>query len=384
MDEDGGDRQVRRRAGVDPRLPRARRRLGRRLPRHRRLGRQERGRRARPLRPPRGHPRPRPGSGTSPGCAARPSCPHALRADFELALLFRRIATVETDVDVGAVDDWYWTGPTRRVRRDRRTARRTGTLTRRAGRRSPTAADRAGPHRGRCHGRDRSRWFNAAHGIGGSRRTAGTRPLGERVGGVRRASCSPTSAPQVVMVEPAAGSPLRAHGLFDYLAGGKRVGRARRRRRRSRRGWPPPTSCSPTARRRGTPPPSTAGPTRRSLVDLSPFGRSGPYAELGRAATSSRGRWAATSTSPGSPDREPIWVPGPQAQLHAGAHAALRRPRRPARARAQRPRPGRRDRRPRRHAHRPRLAGVVVGGVRRSCSPASRSTSSAAPTAGST
>ena len=54
----------------------------------------------------------RPGSGTSPGCVARPSCPHALRADFELALLFRRIATVETDVDVGTVDDWQWTGPT--------------------------------------------------------------------------------------------------------------------------------------------------------------------------------------------------------------------------------------------------------------------------------
>ena len=35
-----------------------------------------------------------------------------LRAEFELALLFRRIATVETDADVGAVDDWEWTGPT--------------------------------------------------------------------------------------------------------------------------------------------------------------------------------------------------------------------------------------------------------------------------------
>jgi len=34
-----------------------------------------------------------------------------LREQFELALLFRRIATVETDADVGAVDDWRWTGP---------------------------------------------------------------------------------------------------------------------------------------------------------------------------------------------------------------------------------------------------------------------------------
>lgn len=35
-----------------------------------------------------------------------------LREQFELALLFRRIATVETDAAVGTVDDWRWTGPT--------------------------------------------------------------------------------------------------------------------------------------------------------------------------------------------------------------------------------------------------------------------------------
>lgn len=34
-----------------------------------------------------------------------------LRSSFELALLFRRIATVETDAEVGAVDDWRWRGP---------------------------------------------------------------------------------------------------------------------------------------------------------------------------------------------------------------------------------------------------------------------------------
>ncbi len=34
-----------------------------------------------------------------------------LREHFELALLFRRIATVETDADVGTVDEWRWTGP---------------------------------------------------------------------------------------------------------------------------------------------------------------------------------------------------------------------------------------------------------------------------------
>ena len=34
-----------------------------------------------------------------------------LRDQLELALLFRRIATVETDVEVGTVDDWAWRGP---------------------------------------------------------------------------------------------------------------------------------------------------------------------------------------------------------------------------------------------------------------------------------
>jgi 5'-3' exonuclease len=37
-----------------------------------------------------------------------------LRDNLELALLFRRIATVETDVEVGTVDEWRWTGPTAR------------------------------------------------------------------------------------------------------------------------------------------------------------------------------------------------------------------------------------------------------------------------------
>jgi 5'-3' exonuclease len=34
-----------------------------------------------------------------------------LREQFALALLFRRIATVETDAPVGDLDDWRWTGP---------------------------------------------------------------------------------------------------------------------------------------------------------------------------------------------------------------------------------------------------------------------------------
>jgi 5'-3' exonuclease len=35
-----------------------------------------------------------------------------LQENLELAVLFRRLATLETDVDVGAIDEWRWTGPT--------------------------------------------------------------------------------------------------------------------------------------------------------------------------------------------------------------------------------------------------------------------------------
>jgi 5'-3' exonuclease len=35
-----------------------------------------------------------------------------LREQYDLALLFRRIATVETDAEVGDVEEWRWTGPT--------------------------------------------------------------------------------------------------------------------------------------------------------------------------------------------------------------------------------------------------------------------------------
>ena len=47
-----------------------------------------------------------------PGLRGAAKLSAALQQDFALALLFRRIATVDTDVDVGAVDDWAWTGPT--------------------------------------------------------------------------------------------------------------------------------------------------------------------------------------------------------------------------------------------------------------------------------
>jgi hypothetical protein len=35
-----------------------------------------------------------------------------LAQQYEKALLFRRIATLELDVEVGTPEDWEWTGPT--------------------------------------------------------------------------------------------------------------------------------------------------------------------------------------------------------------------------------------------------------------------------------
>lgn len=47
-----------------------------------------------------------------PGLRGAPKLSATLQAQFEDALLFRRIATVERDVPVGIVDEWRWTGPT--------------------------------------------------------------------------------------------------------------------------------------------------------------------------------------------------------------------------------------------------------------------------------
>jgi 5'-3' exonuclease len=46
-----------------------------------------------------------------PGLRGAEKLAAALRDERALALLFRRIATVERDVDVGTVDDWEWHGP---------------------------------------------------------------------------------------------------------------------------------------------------------------------------------------------------------------------------------------------------------------------------------
>jgi 5'-3' exonuclease len=46
-----------------------------------------------------------------PGLRGAATLSATLRGDMERALLFRRIATCETDVPVGTVDDWRWSGP---------------------------------------------------------------------------------------------------------------------------------------------------------------------------------------------------------------------------------------------------------------------------------
>lgn len=46
-----------------------------------------------------------------PGLRGAEKLAQTLRDQYDLALLFRRIATVVTDIDVGSVDDWEWRGP---------------------------------------------------------------------------------------------------------------------------------------------------------------------------------------------------------------------------------------------------------------------------------
>jgi crotonobetainyl-CoA:carnitine CoA-transferase CaiB-like acyl-CoA transferase len=126
---------------------------------------------------------------------------------------------------------------------------------------------------------------------------------------------------QVVMVEPGSGSAIREHGLFEYLAGGKQsvvpsddAGFA---------AW---LDAADVVLSDGSSPWHSAVVDRRPdhavVIDLSPFGRSGPYAEW---ASSDLVTWAMGGYLyfTGAPDREPIWLPGPHAQFHAGAHAAF-------------------------------------------------------------
>ena len=125
---------------------------------------------------------------------------------------------------------------------------------------------------------------------------------------------------QVVMIEPPSGTALREHGMFAYLSGGKQsvvpAGDA------EFGSWLAAADVVLTDGSTSWHAAVASAPDTTVVVDVSPFGRSGAYAD-----------WKATDLVTwamggylyftGSPDREPIWVPGPQAQMHAGAHAAF-------------------------------------------------------------
>jgi 5'-3' exonuclease len=53
-----------------------------------------------------------PGQWDVPGLRGAAKLAATLADEYERALLFRRLAILETDVDVGSVDQWRWTGPT--------------------------------------------------------------------------------------------------------------------------------------------------------------------------------------------------------------------------------------------------------------------------------
>src|SRR3954452_3281839 len=127
---------------------------------------------------------------------------------------------------------------------------------------------------------------------------------------------------RVVMIEPAEGSRARQRTLlFDYVAGGKESVVPADDAELD--GWLAAAdvvltdASSPWHER------VTADPAARTVVvALSPFGRSGPYADW---ESSDLVTWAMGGYHyfTGAPDREPIWLPGPHAQMHAAAHAAL-------------------------------------------------------------
>ena len=49
-----------------------------------------------------------------PGLRGAAKLSATLQSQLDLAVLFRRIATLERDVPVGTVDEWHWTGPAKR------------------------------------------------------------------------------------------------------------------------------------------------------------------------------------------------------------------------------------------------------------------------------
>ncbi len=134
------------------------------------------------------------------------------------------------------------------------------------------------------------------------------------------------------MIEPPGGSPLRARpplapdgssALFAYMSGGKEsVIPAGGDAPRVLDGlvWSADVVLvDGTSSWQSQLPPL---PEHVVEVDLSPWGRTGPYAAW-RGSDIAVWAMGGYLYFTGSPDREPIYLPGGQAELHAGAHAAF-------------------------------------------------------------
>ena len=118
IDEAGGGREVRRPAGVDSRLARARRRQRRRISRRPALGREVGGRRAGALRTPRSDSRQRTPVERE-RAEARLRSRRSLREHRDAAYLYRRLATLRTDVPLTeTLDDLRWQGARMRALKD--------------------------------------------------------------------------------------------------------------------------------------------------------------------------------------------------------------------------------------------------------------------------
>lgn len=138
---------------------------------------------------------------------------------------------------------------------------------------------------------------------------------------------------RVVMVEPPSGSPLRTRPplapdgsstLFAHMSGGKEsvlLTGSNADEVLERLVWSANVvlvdGTSPWQAHLPAPLPEHV-----VRVDLSPWGRSGPYA-CWRGSDIAVWAMGGYLYFTGSPDREPVYLPGGQAELHAGAHAAF-------------------------------------------------------------
>lgn len=126
---------------------------------------------------------------------------------------------------------------------------------------------------------------------------------------------------RVVLLEPSEGSALRSHDLFGYLSGGKES--VVPGDHAAAAAW---LAAADVVLTDGSSPWHQLAVDQRAettvLIDQSAFGRSGPYAEW---ESSDLVTWAMGGYLyfTGAPDREPIWLPGPHAQLHSGVHGAF-------------------------------------------------------------